>query len=483
MRLGILGRLLFVMGSGLLFASCDSDYDVGGDTSPVAVQFSSGSISHTRTTAGGNQWSAGDKVGIFMLAENGNFNTPGDVLEDNRPYKADATGLNSGFTLDEGTPVFYPQNGDKVDFIAYYPYKSPLTSYIYPVDVSVQTAPADIDVLYSNNAKGYNKHSGTVDLQFNHALSKLGFTLISGDGSPALAGTKVEITHLATTADIDLANGVVTATNSGQTLVANTATDGLSGSAIVIPQTLSGTKLVVTLADNVSKFEWDFPADTEFLTGNNHQYTITVSKTGITVNSSGITIWTGTGDPATPGTAQRGYKVGDYYPDPTAIYQNGVLISGTPAVGVVFWLSNQGVGDHPHDKVSEHGKIVGLYTAYGYWNNMDTWVNSYPSTYGGSGWHMPTLEELNYLYCAYNGMKYETWDNNKPNDISKNYGSRAWFRAKITDAGGGNIADSQHWSDKFSPSPLNVTLHFNSGNIVVDNITIRERWTRVMTSF
>lgn len=342
--------------SCLLMAGCDSEEDVGGSSNHVAVQFGMGEISRLKTTSGGDQWALNDPIGIFML-KNGQPLNSSNIAEgaDNVEYKAQADGnATSGFTPVSGIPIFYPHDGDNVDFIAYYPYKSSLTNYIYPVDVSVQTIPADIDVLYSNNATGYNKNSGMVDLQFNHALSKLSFTLISGTGSPDLTGAKIEITNLATTANMSLANGTVTATNSGQTLIANTATDGLSSSAIVIPQTLSGTKLIVTLADNTSKFEWDFPSNTEFLTGKNHQYAITVSKTGITVSSSGITIWTGTGDAPTLGTAETltQYKVGDYYPDPA---------NSSTAIGVVFWLDPAAWGyDSSGTPTGYFGKIVSL---------------------------------------------------------------------------------------------------------------------------
>lgn len=308
MKSKLLNIVLLLTASGLFLASCNSE-GMGGSADPVAVRFGSG-IVQTKTTSGGDQWTLNDPIGIFML-KNGQPLNSSNIAEgaDNIEYKAQADGnAISGFTPASGTPIFYPQNGDNVDFVAYYPYKSSLVNYTYPVNVSDQTTPANIDVLYANTANtnpgGYSKTSGTVDLQFSHALSKLSFTLISGTGSPDLTGAKIEITNLATTAEINLPDGTVTATNSGQILIANTATDGLSSSAIVIPQTLSGTKLIVTLADNVSKFEWTF-TNTQFEQGKNHQYSITVSKTGIAVSSSGITIWTGTGDPATPGTAEQ----------------------------------------------------------------------------------------------------------------------------------------------------------------------------------
>lgn len=486
----IIGLYTLLVVSCLLPAGCNSDEDVGGLGNPVAVQFGAGEMSRLKTSSSGDQWTLNDRIGIYML-KNGQPLNSSNIAEsaDNVEYKAQIGGnVISGFAPASGTPIFYPQNGDNVDFIAYYPYKSSLTNYSYPVDVSNQTNPADIDVLYSNNATNYNKNSNMVDLQFNHALSKLNFTLTSGVGSPSLTGAKIEITNLASTASLNLANGTVTTTNSGQTVTPNTAINGLSSSAIVIPQTLSGTKLIITLADNVSKFEWDFPSATEFLEGKSHQYSITVSKTGIKVSSSGITTWTGAGDSATPGTSQVGYKVGDYYPDPTAVYQNGTLISGTAAVGLVFWLDNQSVGDHPYNKVSQHGRIVGLYErASGLLDaSCMVWVTDYGTTYNaGTGWYIPAYGEKDYynLYCAYNGMNYETWDTGKPNDISKNNTERAWFRKKITDAGGDNITDSWYWVSSVNGINNAYRLHFNSGNVELSGNFLTSNKLRAIKTF
>lgn len=365
-----IAKLYTLVAVTCLLAGCSNDEDVGDMSNPVAVRFGMGEISRLKTTSGGDQWVLDDPIGIFMVKNRQQLNSD-NIAEDadNLKYKAQ-TGGNaiSGFTPVGGIPTFYPQNGDNVDFIAYYPYNSQLVDYTYPVDVSNQSNPATIDVLYANSANtlssGYNKHSGMVDLQFNHALSKLSFALVPGDGISSLTGAKIEITSLASIADMSLADGTVTATNSGQTITANTAADGLSSSAIVIPQNLSGSKIIVTLADNASKFEWTF-TNAQFEEGKNHQYSITVSKTGIKVSSDDITIWTGTGDPATTGTAKQltRYKVGDYYPDPSVIYQNETLISGTAAIGVVFWLDPNAPGykfDSLGTPTGYFGKIVSL---------------------------------------------------------------------------------------------------------------------------
>lgn len=182
------------------------------------------------------------------------------------------------------------------------------------------------------------------------------------------------------------------------------------------------------------------------------------------------------------------YRVGDYYPDPCAVYESGTLVSGTAAVGVVFWLNNQSVGDHPYDKVNANGKIVGLYERTSSFLDASciAWVTDYGTTYNaGTGWYIPAYGAKDYynLYCAYNGMNYETWDTGKPNDISKNYTERAWFRKKITDAGGDNITDSWYWVSHVNPTGNAYCLHFNSGNVELAGYSLASYKTRAIKSF
>ncbi|WP_085537512.1 PL29 family lyase N-terminal domain-containing protein [Massilibacteroides vaginae] len=183
--------------------------------------------------------------------------------------------------------------------------------------------------------------------------------------------------------------------------------------------------------------------------------------------------------------AEGFYRVGDYYPDPMAIYENGVLKSGTVAVGVVFLLDNHSAGDYPYSKVSRHGKMVGLYERVV--GTLDeTWATDYGITYNAAaGWYMPAYGANDYdaLYCAYNGMTYETWNIGKPNDISKNYTERTWFRTKITDAGGDNITDSWYWVSSRDAIGNAYRLHFNSGNVEISGFNLSSNKTRAIKTF
>ncbi len=218
-------------------------------------------------------------------------------------------------------PIYYPVDGQPVDFISYYPFNRNITDHIYPVDVSseYQEMPKYIDIVYSDNAKGYTKNStDSVNLAFSHKLSKLTFTLKEGEGAPDLTDTKIKISNLYRKADFDLSNGQITNLASpGEIGVDYNPRDPTSDptrlSLIVIPQKAENSILTVTLPNEQdNRYEWKFPPSTEFMVGYQHPYTITVSKTGIQVSQGDITDWTDTSTEAKVGS----YKIGDYYPDP-----------------------------------------------------------------------------------------------------------------------------------------------------------------------
>lgn len=496
-------RLLttILLAAGICY-SCSSDDD-GGMPERVAVQFSTANITVPKTTAGGDQWVTGDRIGIFMLKD-GQSLSKANIAEgvDNVQYKADAGSNNQSSFSPVSSTIYYPVNDSKVDFIAYYPYKATGTNageienYTYPVDVSSQTKPEDIDVLYSNNARGYSKNSSTVDLQFDHALSKVSFSLTSGIGSPNLTGAKIKISDVATTATMELADGTTTSTNSG-TIIANTAADGLSSSAIVIPQTLSGTKLIVTLSDNVSKFEWTFTT-TEFKEGKQYPYNITVDKTGITVTTGDIIDWTGTGD--SPSTGGAGiWKVGDYYPDPKATTSDGgATWTGTKPIGVVFWVD-------PAD--SRHGKVVGLqerigvawsglwgntkannmanglvnmatiynlandfsgYPAFAWVHNMNDASEDYSNSNATGVWNLPAIDELQHLYCAWNNKEPDTWSYTPAWGADDT--ARANFNSKLTAAGGTGLGGYYYWSSSEYFSDASFVVYFFNGQNDKNNI-------------
>lgn len=252
------------------------------------MQFSATGIAATpatRTaingTSGETEWALNDPVGIFMT---------GSATADNRKYTVSNVASGALVPDGAGNTLAFPQSGS-VDFIAYYPWKNGQTLGNYPVDVSNQSNPATIDLLYSNNATGKDKSSNPVDLTFTHALAKLKMTVAAGTGFSNLSGlTAVEIQNTGTTAGFKLSNGTdfnITAT--GNITPRQASASPVIYEAILIPGPASG-KVKFTVDGN--DYFWDIGTlNINFEQNTRYDYAVTVNKSGITVSSQSITAW------------------------------------------------------------------------------------------------------------------------------------------------------------------------------------------------
>lgn len=167
--------LLFI---GLaIFASC-SDSDVDGLVGDGSKATFSGFIGEFQTRVTNNAWDEDDAIGIFALKPDQPLTEAGIFDgKNNVQYVSDAQGK---FTP-VAAPINFPENGN-LDFIAYYPFKNALSDFVYNIDISTQANPANIDFLYSNNAKGKNGDNPFVNLGFKHMLSRLVFNVTLEDG-------------------------------------------------------------------------------------------------------------------------------------------------------------------------------------------------------------------------------------------------------------------------------------------------------------
>ena len=190
------------------------------------------------------------------------------------------------------------------------------------------------------------------------------------------------------------------------------------------------------------------------------------------------------------------YKVGDYYPDPNAVYSDGELQLGTAAIGIVFWLNTDAPGYDAATKSGVSGKIVSLDEASdnltwgpvevetgttscfdGLANmsvikELDNTFSAYPAfawvdqkngaagaTAYASGtkgiWYLPAVAELQYLVCAAAGEPCETWSfPDSDNDSSQNPSFNpirvvidlSGLDDKLTSAGGVPLTAYSYWS-------------------------------------
>ena len=250
-----LGKFLFT-GSLSLFAlaACVSNDDKSEwNDGSQAINFTS-SIQVLNTRAANAEWTAGDKVGIFMKAANG------DLSAATAANKLHTTDKNGNLTASNAeNALYYPTDGSSVDFVAYYPYVISLPGNTYKVDVTTQTDKPAIDLLYSDNAKGFAKGaSGSPQLTFTHMLSQIVFNIEKDATIPTLDGLKVTFKGMNTKADFTLADGKLINAGTVADITSLMAEGATTITTIVLPATtLSDIKVVFDL--NGKSYTADYP--------------------------------------------------------------------------------------------------------------------------------------------------------------------------------------------------------------------------------
>ena len=247
------------------------------------------------TRAAGNKWAENDAIGVFMLESSST-----DVVENmsNVRYTAKNEGETGNFEPD-GTSIYFPDNGNEVRFMSYYPHTTELSGNTYKVNVSEQATQSSIDLLYSfNTTAKYNK--GTIDkkvkLTFDHKLTKIRINVKAGDGLEGedLDNIAVSFENFSTTADFNLITGSLDNyyNIASITPASISPVDGyrLSYEAIVLPiDDPRGATIKFDLNngdEEVSSdvFTWNFD-EKELKNGNEYIYNVTVKRSGIVVEA------------------------------------------------------------------------------------------------------------------------------------------------------------------------------------------------------
>ncbi|WP_455665055.1 fimbrillin family protein [Phocaeicola sp.] len=299
-------QALLVLASAALLAGCSNENNEGM-TDPdgrVALEVSSGI--DVRTRAHDDQWDKGDAIGIYML----NGTTPESV---NCKYTTAADAKEGSFSAADGQTIYFPIDGAKRDFIAYYPWQNiPAGSTAYSVDVTTQTTQKAIDLMGAAKVTGKDKNQPAVAFLFTHKLVKLYMTL-KPDGSSLnandLEGMTVTLTNQRTKATYDvLTNGSVTVDTSGELAVItlNTAADGTTAEGIVLPTGDTSGMLLTFALNGGETFTWavhDAELSKLFAAGSKYIYTITIGKTDLKVTST-VTDWTSGNGDGESGSAQ-----------------------------------------------------------------------------------------------------------------------------------------------------------------------------------
>lgn len=351
--------------SALVFTACvdNDDKSVWNDGSQP-ISFNTSIQGMTRTV--GSKWAAGDKVGIFMKAAGGDLNA---ALAANKLHTTDANGVLTAGNAESA--LYYPSDGSTVDFVAYYPYAASLTGNLYKVNVTDQTKPADIDLLYSNNATGFAK--GTTNnpqLQFAHKLSQIVFNITKDATVPSLDGLTITFKGLNTTADFALADG--TLANEAAPTDIKALVNGAEASAIMIPATaLTGVKVVFAL--NGKTFEADYP-QTELVGGSKYTHNVKLSDQNgqpvITMDAATISPW----NEVAGGNIDVDFGEGSDTPEPSEV----VLLDESFNAGQgAFTINNKALGGMNFVWAHNAYQNVGYMKASGFYNNTSNACESW----------------------------------------------------------------------------------------------------------
>ncbi|MFR9621134.1 MAG: fimbrillin family protein [Rikenellaceae bacterium] len=266
--------------------SCSKSDETSFTQTDAEVRISS-SIA-TRTIA--NTWEAGDQIGVYMTTNGSEtkFDLGTNVLY---------TTVKTDGAFASTTPLYFPSSGS-VDLLAYYPYvagttETPFAITSYPVSVATQTDQGAIDLMKSE-VTGQSKSADAVVMKFDHKLSRIALTIKNGGGvtESELEGLVVTLSGTKTTATYDLPATSTPIAFDSETAAADitmlTAANGQSAEAIVIPQSDLSATLTFTTTDNTYSAAI---TTTEFVIGQEYNYTVTVNNTGISISSPTINGW------------------------------------------------------------------------------------------------------------------------------------------------------------------------------------------------
>ena len=190
-------------------AGCNKDKPARPEPSgPIAVNLKANIGPSSKLKVYDGEWEPSDKVGLYMMQTGVPITTPGAVFNDgNNVEMSIAEGV-----LSSSPALYYPIEGN-VDFIAYYPHTSSVSSG-YTIDVNVADQATVVETLYSANVVDQAATEDPVTLDFSYSLAKLVVNVkgtLAADLSQAdLDGMSVSVNGLYTQAKLNLATGLFT---------------------------------------------------------------------------------------------------------------------------------------------------------------------------------------------------------------------------------------------------------------------------------
>lgn len=245
---------------GMLFASCVNqiDSEIESIENKVPLSFSA-KITPASTRVVDNAFEVGDKVGLYATIA-------GSSLDVGRYIDNLLLSYGKSKKMIPARDVFYPLEGENLDFYAYYPYSSSaLADGETSLHVSVaenQTEDSDFSLSDFLVAKTSNVENATesVQLDFKHKLSKLDIKIVFEDEESAadafVSNPTILATDFYTEAEYNFSTNVISSPDVPKDLIPHGEwiLDGktLSGKELlIVPQSVKEQRFVLDMAGKV----------------------------------------------------------------------------------------------------------------------------------------------------------------------------------------------------------------------------------------
>ena len=289
-----------IAAAATLLTACSNDNEMETPWNGEIRLTTANAVMDVQTRAAQNlqltQFATNEKISVFINEQDGGTST---TYTQPLVFTADGNGA-----LTPASPQYFPQSGKGVDVYACYPQTAAsvvTTAKDFTIQ-SNQSLDADYkksDLMLGIPASNPVARTSSVALTFTHQLSKIDIELVPGTGFQAsdLDGATVKLKSILPTISFNPKTGITgAATGTAADInVMTAATAVLTGSAIIVPQTIAinAPFIEVTLKGG-GVLTHKIAAATSFATKSQYSYRITVKPSTLEVTSI-ITPWTAIG--------------------------------------------------------------------------------------------------------------------------------------------------------------------------------------------
>ena len=284
-------NLFLTLMIGVLLIACEGE-KINPLGTKTAVRMTA-EIEGMKTRLSGSTWDQDDAIGVYMKMNNEELNA--SALKKNVKYiYNEETGRFE--PMSENEIIYFPTNGDAVDFIGYYPYREDISVFTIPIDLTSQSNQSAIDLMYADNVKNVSQTESQITMRFSHKLSRIVFQ-VEHYRVIEQSDFSVIITGVPTVGSFNLTDKSLTVDSAKTDIVCCVNDDCTLAEAILMPGTdLSGSDLWFLIEDGLEAYKVSL--NTLFNSGplsESTQYTFNAmlytDKVRVETDSTEITPW------------------------------------------------------------------------------------------------------------------------------------------------------------------------------------------------